>query len=401
MKATELSVSEARRIALAAQGADLARPRRPGITHLRRLVHRLGLLQIDSVNVLIPAHYMVPFSRLGPYDTTRLDDLVYRRREFTEQWAREASIVPVATWPLLRYRMQDHDRRERATAAFLAANARYANRVLRAVRTRGPLVAADIPEPDAPRRPRRGFWDWSVAKTALEAHFARGTLAVADRRGTNQARVYDLTTRVLPARVRHRRIDRATAQRELLQRAARAHGIGTAGDLADYHRMPIREARQRLDELVTSGALEAVRVEGWKEQAFLHPQAEHPRRIAACMLLSPFDPIVWHRPRVARLFDFDYVLEIWVPRAERRWGYYVLPFLLGERLVARVDLKADRERRHLLVHAAYREPHARADAVAAALARELRTLAAWLQLDAVVVGRRGNLATALARALRA
>ena len=396
----ELSVSDARRIALAAQGADLARPRRASIAHLRRLVHRLGLLQIDSVNVLVPAHYMVPFSRLGPYDIKSLHDLVYRRREFTEQWAREASIVPIDTWPLLRYRMQDHDRRARATAAYLVANAAYADRVLRTVRARGPLVASDIPEPDATRRPRRGFWDWSRAKTTLEAHFARGTLAVADRRGTTQARVYDLSTRVLPAEVRRHRIDRVAAQRELLLRAARAHGIGTAGDLADYHRLPIRDARACLDELAASGALEIVRVEGWKEPAYLHPQAERPRNIAACMLLSPFDPIVWYRPRLARLFDFDYVLEIWVPRARRRWGYYVLSFLLGERLVARVDLKADRERRRLLVLAAYREPHAAADEVAPALAGELRTLANWLQLDDVVVGRRGNLALGLGRAVR-
>ena len=193
---------------------------------------------------------------------------------------------------------------------------------------------------------------------------------------------------------------RDEAQRELLLRAAHAHGVGTAADLADYYRVPVREARPRLVELVAAGRLQSVRVEGWREPAYLHPEAELPRQVEACAILSPFDPIIWHRPRLARLFSFDYVLEIWTPRAKRRWGYYVLPFLLGDRLVARVDLKADRPRRRLLVQAAYRETHARDKETAAALATELRTLASWLELDAITVARRGNLARVLASALR-
>ncbi len=399
MPRNALSLSEARRIALAAQGAHLPRPdKRPTAVHLRRLIHRHGLLQIDYANVLLPAHYQVPFSRLGPYDMTRLDDLVYRKREFIEQWAREASIVPVETWPLLRHRMQEHDRRARALGAFLRRYPGYAERVLEAVRLQGPSTAEDMPQQDGPAR-RNHWWGWSVAKTALEAHFARGTLAVAYRRPADWARVYDLTERVLPPAAEGT-MAKDEAQRELLSRAARAHGVGTVADLADYYRVPVREARPRLAELVTSGKLLSVQVEGWREPAYVHPEAELPKRVEACAILSPFDPLVWHRPRLARLFEFDYVLEIWTPRAKRRWGYYVLPFLLGDRLVARVDLKADRPRRRLLVQAAHREAHARADEVSAALAAELRTLASWLELDTIIVARRGGLARALAACLR-
>jgi len=399
MSRDALSLSEARRIALAAQGAHLPRPGRGATTaHLRRLIHRHGLLQIDYANVLLPAHYLVPFSRLGPYDMARLDDLVYRKREFIEQWAREASIVPVETWPLLRHRMQEHDRRARAFGAFLRGYRGYAERVLDTVRSRGPSTAEDMPPHDGPER-RNDWWGWSVAKTALEAHFARGTLAVAYRRPADWARVYDLTERVLPREI-DARVAGDEAQRELLLRAARAHGVGTVTDLADYYRIPVREARPRLAELVAGGQLRSVQVEGWRDPAYLHPEAELPRRVEACAILSPFDPIIWHRPRLARLFEFDYVLEIWTPRAKRRWGYYVLPFLLGDRLVARVDLKADRPRRRLLVQAAHREAHARADEVSAALAAELRTLASWLELDTIIVARRGGLARALAACLR-
>lgn len=234
-----------------------------------------------------------------------------------------------------------------------------------------------------------------------EGHFARGALAVADRRGSDFARVYDLTERVVPPEHYRRDGSREESQRELLRLASHALGVGTAGDLADYYRIPVREARRHIAELVAARELREVRVEGWRDPAYLHPRARLPRRIEACALLSPFDPVVWHRPRVERLFEFDYLLEIWIPRAKRRWGYYVLPFLLGDRLVARVDLKADRENRRLLVPAAYLEPSADPGAVAVALATELRTLATWLGLDSVAVGRRGSFARALAAAVRA
>ena len=398
-----LTASEARRLALAAQGLDRPRPAgRVDVRHLRQVIQRLGLLQLDFVNVLVPAHYLVPFSRLGPYDRARLDEVVYRRREFTEQWAHEASIVPVDAWPLLEHRRRQHRVRPWGFEQFLAELADYSDQVLEQVRQRGSLTADDLPEP------RRGIphrlgdrWGWSlrVKRQFLEAHFGFGRLAVADRL-PNFARSYDLAERVVPGEHVARTVDTPEAQRELLRRAARAHGVGSARDLADYWRMPIGDARRRLAELVAGGELRQVEVEGWPKAAFLHPEARLPRQVSATALLSPFDPLVWCRPRIARLFGFDYAIEIYVPEEKRRWGYYVLPFLLGDELVARVDLKADRKAGRLLVRSAWREPGADAGAVAAALAVELRTLAGWLDLDQLDVGRRGNLARPLHAATR-
>lgn len=415
MSRDDLSLIEARRIALAAQGFDRPRPRgRVDSRHLRGTIRQLGLLQIDYVNVLLPAQYQVPFSRLGPYDRSLLDDLVYRRREFTEQWAHERSIVPVESWPLLRHRRETHRVRPWGFEKFLESNPGYVDWVLKEVRARGPLTADDLPEPggmpqlsgvrNVSRDPRRmtDRWGWGLAvKTqVLEAHFGFGRLAVAGRL-PNFTRAYDLAERVLPPEHHRRKAGREEAQRELLRLAARSHGVGTVGDLADYYRMPVREARERLAELVGAGELREVRVEGWREPAYLHPEAQLPPRIDASSLVSPFDPVVWYRPRTARLFAFDYRIELFVPRAKRRWGYYVLPYLLGDRLVARVDLKADRTERRLFVPAAYLEPDAEPGVVADALAAELRTMAAWLGLDSVAVGRRGGFARAVAAAVDA
>lgn len=402
MSRGDLSLTEARRIALAAQGFDRPRPAgHVGVDHLRRTIRQLSLVQLDFVNVLVPAHYQVFFSRLGPYDRARLDHLVYRRREFTEQWAHEASILPVDAWPLLRHRMQNHRVRPYGFESLLEDQAGYVSRVLDEVRARGPLTADDLPAPDGDALGRWlemvGSWYGNVARAVLEAHFGRGLLAVAERRA-NFARAYDLAERLVPPEHFGREVTREEAQRELLRRAARAHGVATAADLADYYRMPVREALPRIAELVAAGELRQVRVEGWKGPAYLHREARLPARIEAAALLSPFDPVVWFRPRTARLFDFDYRFEIFVPQAKRRWGAYVLPFLLGDRLAARADLKADRPGRRLLVLAAYREAHAEPGATAAALAAELRTMAGWLGLDAVAVERRGNLARALAAA---
>jgi uncharacterized protein YcaQ len=234
----------------------------------------------------------------------------------------------------------------------------------------------------------------------LEAHFGQGALAVSERR-SNFARVYDLAERVLPPEHYRCEVTREEAQRELLRLAARAHGLGTAADLADYYRMPIRQARERIAELVEAGELREVQVEGWRETAYLHPEARLPRRIDASALLSPFDPVVWYRPRAARLFGFDYRIEIFVPQSQRKWGCYVLPFLLGDRLVARVDLKAARNTRRLLVLAAYIERDAKPGVVANALAAELKTMAAWLGLETIAVERRGNFTRPLAAAIRA
>jgi uncharacterized protein YcaQ len=396
-----LSLGEARRIALAAQGFDHRRPRgRIGTRDLRGAIRKMGLLQIDYVNVLVPSHYLVPFSRIGPYERSHLDDLVYRRREFTEQWAHEASILPVETWPLLRHRMEAHRVRPRGFELFLEQHPGYVDRVLDEVRARGPLTADDLPGPEGIPRRIADAWFGTIPRAVLEAHFGRGVLAVAERR-TSFVRAYDLAERVLSAEHHRREVGREEAQRELLRLAARSLGVGTAGDLADYYRMPIREARGRIAELVEAGELREVQVEGWREPAYLHPEARLPSRIDAAALLSPFDPLVWHRARAARLFDFEYRIEIYVPREKRRWGYYVLPFLLGDRLVARVDLKADRAGRRLLVLAADIEPDAEGTSVANALAAELLTMAVWLGLDSVSVGRQGGFIRTLAAAVRA
>jgi uncharacterized protein YcaQ len=401
-KRHQLSASQARRIALAAQGFDRPRPvGRVDVRHLRRLIRELGLIQLDFVNVLLPAHFLVPFSRLGPYDRDRLHDLAYRRREFTEQWAHEASIVPVDVWPLLAHRRQEHRVQPWGFEEFLDELPEFYEQVLEKVRQRGPLTVDELPEPDKPIPKRLGDkWGWSLKlkRQFLEAHFGFGRLAIADRQ-PNFARLYDLPERVVPREHLATSLTPEEAQRELLRRAARAHGVGSARDLADYWRMPIGDARRRLAELVDSGELRRVEVEGWPRPAFLHPEARLPRRVDARALLSPFDPLVWCRPRIARLFGFEYAIEIYLPEPKRRWGYYVLPFLLGDRLAARADLKADRRNGRLLVRAAWIEAGADPATVAGALAGELGTLAGWLGLDRIEVGRRGDLARALAAAL--
>jgi len=394
---TDLSISEARRVALAAQGFDRPRPSGPiRPAQVRRTIRRLGLLQLDFVNAVIPAHYQVLFSRLGPYETSLLDDLVYHRHEFTEQWAHEASLLPVESWPLLRHRMERRDPRSRELTSFMDQHPDYADWVLGEVRSRGPLGAADLPETeDTPRR-ASGVWG-SVPRAVLEAHFSHGLLGAAGRKA-DQSRVYDLAERLIPPEHFHRELPVEEAQRELIRLAARAYGVATVADLADYYRMPVRDARLRVAELLERSELAEVRVEGWREPAYLYRGASRPRRIRASALLSPFDPVVWYRDRAARLFDFEYRIEIYVPPAKRRWGYYVLPFLLGDRLVGRVDLKADRKKRRLLVPAAHIEPHADPGDIADALAAELRALACWLDLDGIDVGDRGDLAPLLARA---
>ncbi len=399
MSSDVLSLSEARRIALAAQGFDRGRPRgRVGINHVRRVLKQLGLLQIDYVNVLVPAHYQVLFSRLGPYDKSHLHELVYRRREFTEQWAHEASIVPVETWPLLRHRMEIRRVRPYGFEKFLAQHAEFVASVLEEVRVRGALTADDLALPDGVDGRIPGAWHGSVARAVLEAHFGRGLLAVADRR-PNFARSYDLAERILSAENHGRQVKREDAQRALLGAAASACGIAAGKDLADYYRMSLREARPRIAELVDAGELREVKVEGWREPGYLHRAARVPGKMEARALLSPFDPVIWYRPRASRLFHFDYRVEIFVPGPQRKWGYYVLPFLLNDRLVARVDLKADRSAGRLRVLSAHLESHAKARAVAGPLADELRLLADWLKLDAVEVVRQGSFARLLAAAV--
>ena len=386
----------ARRVALAAQGFAERRPSAaPGRKHLRKVVGRLGLFQIDSVNVLARAHYMPLFSRLGPYESGLLDAAASRRpRLLFEYWAHEASFLPVETQPLMRWRME----RARAgkgiykrLAAFGREKRDFIEEVLKKVDETGPLAASDFEGHSG----TGGWWGWSDAKHALEWLFWAGYITTRSRRSSFE-RVYDLTERVLPAHVIETPTPtQADAHRALLAIAARALGIATYGDLRDYFRLPVDGIAQRISELVEEGELLPVEVKGWRQPAYLHREARLPRGIGARALLAPFDPLVWERPRAERLFSFRYRIEIYTPAEKRVHGYYVLPFLLGDRLVARVDLKADRAAGVLRVQAAHAEEKAPAD-TAGELWSELRIMAHWLGLAYVEIMPSGDLAQALA-----
>ena len=388
-----LTAAQARRLALAAQGFADARPAgTPDRRALRRVVARTGLFQIDSVNVLTRAHYLPLFSRLGPYPVSLLDRAAYAApRELFEYWGHEASLLPVAVQPLLRWRMAEADliswgnmqRVFRERPQFVAD-------VLADVGRHGPISAAQIELQHGGRDRKAGpWWDWSHVKVALEYLFWAGQVTTASRRGFE--RLYDLPERVLPASVLAAPTpDREHAHRQLLVMAARSFGVATARDLRDYYRLPAADAKARLAELVDSGQLWPVSVQGWRQPAYLHPEATVPRRVHARALVAPFDPLVWERERTERIFGFRYRVEIYVPAHKRVHGYYVLPFLLGDRLVARVDLKADRQAGVLLVQSAHAEPGAPPE-TGPQLEAELESMAAWLGLTGVVVNGRGDL----------
>lgn len=401
MARQRFSLAEARRIALAAQGFHQPRLNR-AITprDVRAVIRRLGLLQLDFVNVLIPAHYQPVFSRLGAYPRSLFDQTVYRTRRFTEQWPHEACIIPVETWPLLRFRMNEHRGRPRGFETFLEANPEYARGVLDFVREKGPVSAASVTEPDGHGRRLDQAWFGTIPRAVLEYHFAKGLLTVVDRQ-PDMARVFDVPERWIPPELFTSSIDRMEAHRQLLELAARACGIATAADLADYYRLNLLDCKPRLDELVADGLVRVVEVEGWRHPAYLHASAVLPRRINACSLLSPFDPLIFYRPRLHRLFDFHYRIEIYTPEALRKYGYYVLPLLLGERIVGRFDLKADRLHSCLLVRAAHLEPWADPEECAAPAIAEIRAWASWLGLGSVKIERKGGLAAALRRAAAA
>ncbi len=395
-----LSAAEARRLALAAQGFADARPDVvPEWRGLRRTVKRLGLLQIDSVNVLVRAHYLPLFSRLGAYERSHFDARAYRRgvSGLFEYWAHEASLIPVEYQPLLRWRMARAERLEglwSGIAKFARERRDYIEEVMARVVADGPLSASEIGE----RGPRRGsWWQRHDGKWAIEYLFWAGRVA-AIARSNSFERSYDLPERVLPRQVLAVPTPpEADAQRALVQIAARALGVATAKDLRDYFRMSPHDGRRVIDTLVESGDLLPVAVEGWRDQAYLDARARIPRQVEAAALLVPFDPLIWERARTERLFGFRYRIEIYTPALKRVHGYYVLPFLLGDRLVARVDLKADRANATLQVHAAHGEPDVDSGAVAEALLQELHLLAAWLGLARVSIGRRGDLAGVLHR----
>ncbi len=390
-----LTQSQARRLALNAQGFNDAVPKgRVDRRHLRRVMKRLNLLQLDSVPVIIRTQYMPGFSRLGPYDPDLLDRIAYRDDEWFEAWTHEASLLPVADEPLLRWARARSAAGEtwKGYVTLAREDPAYIASVLAQVRERGPMYAHELDDP----RPRSGEW-WgsrSVGQMALDWLFRIGEVGI--RRTAGFEKQFDLLDRIIPAEI----IDQPTpteedAHRELLLRSATAHGVGSAECLVDYYRLPKRPAKARLAELVEDGQLIEVDIEGWKRIGYMRPDAKVPRWVKARALLSPFDPVVWNRPRAEALFNFEYRIEIYVPKAKRRYGYYVLPFLLGENLVARVDLKTDRAAGVLRVIGAYGEPGIDAAEVATEVRAELDRLAEFVGVSGLEIGSRGDLISRL------
>jgi uncharacterized protein YcaQ len=415
-----LSAAEARRLAIASQGFG-ERPAKVTLAHLRKLAARVHAFQIDSVNVLVRAHYVPAFARLGPYRMDLLDTLVYEKRELFEYWGHAACLLPVSLYPLIRYRMRKHAEvtqeymRHQRGAAMARAYAEVAER--------GALTAGELTEQGTRAK---GWWGWAGSangKAILEHLYDAGVLAIAGRRGFE--RRYDLAERVIPRHALEAPVPpREEAMKQLICLAAQACGVGTANDLINYFYVdgwhdrlrpgPVWDwigddgprrtksiVRGLVAELAEEGRLLPVEVEGWKQRAFLHPQARVPRRVEARGLMTPFDSLVWERDRIARSFGMEYSIELYTPAPKRIYGYYVCPFVLGDTLVARCDLKADRARRVLMVPGAFLEPRQQAThqatRVAAALAEELEEMRRWLDLDRVEIGRRGDLAAGLKR----
>jgi hypothetical protein len=403
-----MSAAVARRVALAAQGFAEQRPTTPPTRrHLAKVLSRTQLLQLDSVNVAVRAHYMPVFSRIGAYPTELLDDAAWsdsarRPRMLVEYWAHVASLIPVEDWPLLRGRMRRHADTTDGYFGPVSDKRSLLADVLAVVKRQGPMGAGAIEDElgggAAQPKARGGWWNRSEVKRACEYLFAVGELTTGTRRGFQ--RYYDLSERVLPADVFGRVIDDDEAARQLTAKAAVAFGVATEPDLRDYYRISPTSSQRAVAELVEDGVLVPVDVAGWTAPAYRHADAKAPRRVAARALLCPFDPMVWRRERTERLFDFVYRIEIYVPEPKRVYGYYVFPFLLDDTLVARVDLKADRAAGVLRVPGAFVEPGADLARVAAELAEELAAMAEWLGLSGIEVGERGDLAAALRIACR-
>jgi uncharacterized protein YcaQ len=398
-----LTVAHARRIAVAAQGFSGLRSGGP-ITraHLRRLISHIQVLQLDSVSVAVRAHYAPVFSRLGPYDRDVLDRAAWGPRSsrlLAEYWAHEAALMAVDDWPLMRWRMRQY-RHGRWGTHIVKDNPRLADDIVAAIAQLGPCTAGQIEAHLAtePRAVKGAWWKRSDTKWVAEALFAAGVLTTATRAGFT--RHYDLTANVLPPDVLTREVDDDEAIRQLTLRAATALGVGTEADIRDYFRLAAGQAKPAIAKLVADGELEQVDVDGWSAPAYKLAGQPIPRRDRGTALLCPFDPLIFFRPRVQRLFGFHYRIEIYTPAAQRRHGYYVWPLLLDGELVGRVDLKADRARDALHVVGAFVEPDRSPSRVAAALARELATMASWLRLGGVTVGDRGDLAGELSSTVK-
>ncbi len=386
--------SAARRIALAAQGFTDPRPSSVTARQFARALRRMKILQLDSVNVITRSHFLPMLARLGPYDRGRLDHWLWRSGKNMEFLAHEASITSAELRPFLAHRFREP--KWRKAEQLRADEPGYVESVLHEIHERGALSVSDLSDPGKRAGP---WWGNPKGKIALVCLYSSGALTVANRTG-NFLTQYDLPERVLPTEVLDAApLGKEAAERELLMLGAQAHGIGTAADIADYFRIKMPAARPLLAELVEDGRLVRTEVDGWDQPAYLHPEAKRPREVNARALLSPFDPVVWFRPRAERLFDFHYRIEIYVPEPKRVHGYYVLPFLLGEELVGRVDLKADRKSSTLIARATFAETGHDPRRVAENLAESLMEMSGFLGLDGVRTEPRGNLAGELARAL--
>lgn len=399
-----LSAAQARRIALAAQGFTRRRPATVTARHVHGAMERMGVLQIDSVNVFVRSHHMPLYSRLGPYDAALFERIFHARTtHYVEYLAHEATFVPASDWGLWDFRMSDFRQRWADDPdSWMNRNQRTISWVKDELRSRGPLRPADLRE-DAPRE-RGTWWDWDDVKLTLEHLWRTGDVAISGRRGFE--RRYALAEQVIPSDVRDRPVPREDAFRELVRRAARSSGVATESDLADYHRLRDRPGvRSAIADLVDAGELEPVTVRGWDRAgrpvpAWRHRDAALPRRVETATLLTPFDPVVWFRERALRAFQLDYRIEIYVPAHKRRYGYYSLPVLVDDRIAARVDLKADRAASALRVQSAWWEPAARPDD-AIAIADELARAAAWQGLERITVSAWGDATDAVADALKA
>ena len=376
----ELTIVEARSLALAAQGFDKPRSKSKSSTaDAVEVIKKLGVIQIDSVNVLVRSQELPLFARLGDHDRNAINKATAQSKIF-EYWGHEAAILPVEIQPLFRWKMnaaRTGKIKHWGLTSFYADNKAFVKRILKHVEANGPVTAREL---STRTTKKSSWWDWDEAKTALEYLFLTGQLMSCGR-GSDFARIYDITERVLPSKI----LDTPTpteneARKQLLVRAAKAQGVATLTDLADYYRQKTAVIKPLVNELVEQGELREVTVDTWVEKAFVHRSAKPPKKLYATALLSPFDSLVWCRPRNERLFNFHYRIEIYTPKEKRKFGYYVLPFMMNGELVGRVDLKADRANAKLLVQSVHTEKGIKRASINGALTDELRALANWLDL---------------------
>ena len=377
----ELTIVEARSLALAAQGFDKPRSKSKSSTaDAVEVIKKLGVIQIDSVNVLVRSQELPLFARLGDHDRNAISKATAQGKIF-EYWGHEAAILPVEIQPLFRWKMnaaRTGKIKHWGLTSFYADNKAFVKRILKHVEANGPVTAREL---STRTTKKSSWWDWDEAKTALEYLFLTGQLMSCGR-GSDFARIYDITERVLPSKVLNTPTPTENeARKQLLVRAAKAQGVATLTDLADYYRQKTAVIKPLVNELVEQGELREVTVDTWVEKAFVHRSAKPPKKLYATALLSPFDSLVWCRPRNERLFDFHYRIEIYTPKEKRKFGYYVLPFMMNGELVGRVDLKADRANSKLLVQSVHTEKGIKRASINGALTDELRALANWLQLN--------------------